>query len=121
MKVRSKISRVVSVVLTLAMLLSVIPLQALAVDPGTLEPEAIFKNMQLFSAVNQRPISLSFSADVTQEQPDYEPRNYLYSSITPNRSDESDNPLEWMVFAYAIQRSQDIDMELYQLDETAVW
>lgn len=122
MKVRSKFFRAVAVLLTLAMLLSLLPLQIFAVDPSTLEKEAIFKNMELYSAVNHRPISLSFSADVTGDPPDSEPRNYLYTPITDNRTGIGNNPLEWMVFAYSIQYSQDVDLELYKLDEgAATW
>ena len=45
MKARSNFYIVVSAILTLTMLLSLLPLQIFAVDPSTLEPDAIFKNM----------------------------------------------------------------------------
>ena len=116
MKARSNFYRVVSAILTLTMLLSLLPLQIFAVDPSTLEPDAIFKNMQLIGAVSHLPISTSYSADVTQDPPDSEPRNYVYNSVAANPNTDDPNPLDWMLLAYSIQYSQDVDLELYELN-----
>lgn len=116
MKVRNGLTRAAAFMLTLAMLLSLLPAQVLAVNEVD---DTFFKNISLFSAVTSRPISISYNMDATRQPADYLPRNYLYTPTTVSRDDDCVNPLEWMLLAFSIQYSQDVDLELYRLNESA--
>lgn len=116
MKVRNRLTRAAAFMLTLAMLLSLLPAQVLAVNEVD---DTFFKNISLFSAVTSRPISISYNMDATRQPADYLPRNYLYTPTTVSRDDDCVNPLEWMLIAFSIQYSQDVDLELYRLNEGA--
>lgn len=103
MKARQRAKKFTAVILTLAMLITALPLQVFAYIPGH-DTEAGFKNMYMHSAVNQRPIATYMYGDNT---------NYFNSAATLDPS----NPggLEWMLLTFAIDRNQDVDLLLYRL------
>lgn len=88
MKVKRTFTRAVSILLTLTMLLSLLPLQIFAVNEFATD-EAIFKNMQLFSAENKRPISISFSADITKPDEDGDNPTWAKLSVFSHYSERS--------------------------------
>ena len=64
MKARQRAKKFIAVILTLAMLITALPLQVFAYIPGH-DTEAGFKNMYMHSAVNQRPIATYMYGDNT--------------------------------------------------------
>lgn len=107
MRERKKLRSIIATFLTLAMLLTMLPTAAFAAEGETDTVDlAVFKNMQLYSAVNHRPISTYFNADK---------ENY-YQTPTTLGSGEN-QPLEWMLLSYAIQLTQPVSLALYKLSD----
>ena len=96
----------ISVLLTLAMVFTMFPTAGFAVDEEDTVDLTVFKNMQLYSAVNHRPISTYFNAEST---------NYYQTPATLGSGGEQ--PLEWMLLSFSIQLSQPVNLSLYKLSE----
>ncbi len=77
MKARQRVKKFTAVFLTLAMLITALPLQVFAYIPGH-DTEAGFKNMYMHSAVNQRPIATYMYGDNTNYFNCIPFRFYLY-------------------------------------------
>lgn len=108
MKMRKQLRKFTATFLTVAMLLTALPMQVFAYIPGR-DDEASFKNMYMHSAINQRPIATYMYGDNM---------NYFNSATTL----DSSNPggLEWMLLTFAIDRNQDVDLLLYKLTGSAL-
>ena len=98
-----------SLLLVIAMIVSLFPTSALAAIPGT-DGGARYKNMYLHSATNQRPIATYTYADNT---------NYFTTPATlASGVAEGDiQRLEWMLLTFAMDKGQNIDLQLYKLSE----
>lgn len=97
--------------LTLALILTLLPVSALAAIPGTDDQDSRFKNMLLHSAVNRRPISTYQYKDSI---------NYFQTPITiqdgTGTLPSTPGKLEWTLLTFAIDRNQTGDLKLYKLD-----
>lgn len=97
--------------LTLALILTLLPVSALAAIPGTDDQDSRFKNMLLHSAVNRRPISTYQYKDSI---------NYFQTPITiqdgTGTLPSTSGKLEWTLLTFAIDRNQTGDLKLYKLD-----
>lgn len=123
MKLRSIYKRLLSLALTLAMLISMIPAQAInlgfypendptdrpmrsiarAYDNNNFNAEAAFKNLQMYSASDHRPISTFYCMDV---------QNYFHTPTALSYGEDN----EWMLLSYTMELSQYINLVLYELD-----
>lgn len=104
MKVRQYAVKTLALVLTLSMLLGLLPISALAAVPGAgMDSAGAYKNMNLHSAANHRPISTYTYADST---------NYFNTGAAIDPA----NPggLEWMLLWFAIEKNQPATLELYE-------
>ena len=97
--------------LTLALILTLLPVSVLAAIPGTDDQDSRFKNMLLHSAVNRRPISTYQYKDSI---------NYFQTPITIQAGTgalpSAPAKLEWTLLTFAIDRNQTGDLKLYKLD-----
>lgn len=100
--------RAITLLLALSMLLGMLPMSALAAGDQTIDP-IIFKNMQMYSETNHRPISTYFCEDQN---------NYFHTPLTTINGGRN---LEWSILAFSIQFSQDVDLVLYEANDEYAW
>ena len=105
MKHRSIYKRLTASLLSIAIILTLLPVTAMAAIADK-DSDMVFKNMYLHSAMNQRPISTYMYGDSM---------NYINTATTLDPS--TPGGLEWMLLTFAIDKSQNIDLELYKLSD----
>ena len=104
MKRQKRLSRVVSILLTLALVVSLLPTQALALGSYGEPPDQVaFKVMRMDGVRTVKPIS-----------------KYLYGTKENQffRSTDLNYSGSWVQLTYVIEKSQQVSLELYKLEGT---
>ena len=108
MKGQKRSFRVISLILTFALVLTMLPVTAMATYTRGVD-DAVFKNMQLYGVANQRPISTYFYKNSD---------NFFHTPVT---TDNGGKNLEWTILAFSMQFSQPVDLVLYRAKTEYPW